>query len=473
MVHRYYIFHNKLFKGRFCVVCYLFVCVVLCVCLTHSQSIQNIQQDLDLHTLEAIAASEFAPPTPRYSYSVSEGMVDADGELVEGWEIAEELLTIQRDANREHEVLPPDDIPLHLRDSELIAQWEWNQPLQDNHYGLPLYASDDYDSDMESQQTMPRLLQLQVSETTTTTVIVNVTSVYDSSDHNALYCYPLPTTMTNDSTNSSNTVISTNPYYNPVKCNLRSAWDVCSDYSSSASVTNAQCTIHLPENTPIGMNTTLGALKAVAGMSVRIEGHNATVYGTDNTYSQITATTTFNGTTSSFPLTTGVLTNTATTTQNYVQACIPICPGITIRFSSCAAATFGDTYLRLVNSGGSTVSTNDDYCGYSSQLTYTVPLTVPLTRNGTCPVYCLRMGCYGSKTCTMGINAYVIRVNPPQPPPQFISYISTSVSSAPPYLSLNNFTVRAFGSLIYTGAGAINITGKLSTIMYYLLHIYT
>ncbi|MCP3166936.1 serine protease [Myxococcus qinghaiensis] len=75
---------------------------------------------------------------------------------------------------------------------------------------------------------------------------------------------------------------------------------------------------------------------------------------------------------------------------------ITVAAGQSISFGTCTvagSAGTGDTYLRLYNSAGQQVTSNDDSCGALSYANYTVPA-------GAGGTYQVRAGCYGSTSCT-------------------------------------------------------------------------
>ena len=79
-------------------------------------------------------------------------------------------------------------------------------------------------------------------------------------------------------------------------------------------------------------------------------------------------------------------------TVNYETCNVELCGGDTVMVSTCGDMTgYGDTFLRLVDSMGTQVAFNDDYCGYGgygSQITYTVPDDMA------CETYTIREGTY-------------------------------------------------------------------------------
>ncbi len=88
-------------------------------------------------------------------------------------------------------------------------------------------------------------------------------------------------------------------------------------------------------------------------------------------------------------------TNTNSAQQNTVNQSVTVNAGQTITLGTCGvtgSAFTGDTYLRLYNSSGTQVSSNDDACGgRGSSLSYTA------TTGGT---FQIRGGCYSSGSCT-------------------------------------------------------------------------
>ncbi|NTX11846.1 trypsin-like peptidase domain-containing protein [Myxococcus sp. CA051A] len=74
---------------------------------------------------------------------------------------------------------------------------------------------------------------------------------------------------------------------------------------------------------------------------------------------------------------------------------ITVAAGQSISFGTCTvtgAAGTGDTFLRLYNSAGQQVTSNDDSCGSLSYANYTVPA-------GAGGTYQVRAGCFGNSSC--------------------------------------------------------------------------
>ncbi|WP_408889149.1 trypsin-like peptidase domain-containing protein [Myxococcus faecalis] len=90
---------------------------------------------------------------------------------------------------------------------------------------------------------------------------------------------------------------------------------------------------------------------------------------------------------------------TGTTNQD-----VTLTAGQSLSFGTCSmtgASGTGDTFLRLYNSAGQQVTSNDDACGSLSHATYTVPA-------GAGGTYQIRAGCYGATTCS-GTVAWTLR----------------------------------------------------------------
>ena len=98
------------------------------------------------------------------------------------------------------------------------------------------------------------------------------------------------------------------------------------------------------------------------------------------------------------PYSTGSLSDTASAQQNYTELCFTHVPGFSYEYSSCNPGSSGDSYLRLYRDG-SEVTRNDDascvYGGLLSRISYT-----PSDESE----YCLRAGCFSSKSCSMVID---------------------------------------------------------------------
>ena len=105
---------------------------------------------------------------------------------------------------------------------------------------------------------------------------------------------------------------------------------------------------------------------------------------------------------SPFPITTGVLTSTDFALENTANGCTIGCPGDILTFTSCntGADTFEDTVFRLFESStGVQVASNDDHCGYSSQIEYAV-------QAAECTSYCINIGCYDDGSCSTIVAGY-------------------------------------------------------------------
>lgn len=81
-------------------------------------------------------------------------------------------------------------------------------------------------------------------------------------------------------------------------------------------------------------------------------------------------------------------TSTASATINYATCSVGLCGGDTVTMSVCGnnGVYVSDTYLILVDSTDTQVSSNDDYCSQGSQLSYTAP------PGADCAAYTLREG---------------------------------------------------------------------------------
>ena len=106
--------------------------------------------------------------------------------------------------------------------------------------------------------------------------------------------------------------------------------------------------------------------------------------------------------------------------RNYVTCSITACGGSTLTVGNCAATDspsagcVGDQLIRLFDSSGQQVATNDDYCGMCAQITYVVP-GLP----NECTTYVLREGCWGNSDCggVMSVAGGGIVVTKPTPMP--------------------------------------------------------
>lgn len=86
--------------------------------------------------------------------------------------------------------------------------------------------------------------------------------------------------------------------------------------------------------------------------------------------------------------------NTNSGNINTVDENIRVCSGAEIEFSVCTefgGECNGDTYLRLTDESGFEVASNDDSCGYCSNLLYFF--------TDHCQMYTLKQGCYGNNAC--------------------------------------------------------------------------
>ncbi len=116
-------------------------------------------------------------------------------------------------------------------------------------------------------------------------------------------------------------------------------------------------------------------------------------------------------------------TNTASATQNTVNQVVALTVGQKITLGTCGvtgSAFTGDTWLRLRNSAGTEVASNDDACGgRGSQITYTATVAGNFE---------IRGGCYTTGSCT-GTVAWTITTPTPGTGGQY-SYSATNTNSA-------------------------------------------
>ena len=129
----------------------------------------------------------------------------------------------------------------------------------------------------------------------------------------------------------------------------------------------------------------------------------------------------------------------STVAGNYVLCGIQACPGQTFTVGDCSLGNTagpgcsGDQFLRLYDSTGSNnLMTNNNFCGLCSQLTYTVPSSVP------CQTFELRQGCLNNGACT-GIMTVVgallgdVPTQAPSPKPSAMPTVSpTALPSVAP-----------------------------------------
>ncbi|MFP2932122.1 trypsin-like serine peptidase [Pyxidicoccus sp. 3LG] len=95
-------------------------------------------------------------------------------------------------------------------------------------------------------------------------------------------------------------------------------------------------------------------------------------------------------------------TNTNSAQQNTTNRNVTLAAGQTLNFGTCSvpgASGTGDTYIRLYNSAGTQVASNDDSCSLLSFASF---------RATTAGTYQIRAGCYSSGSCS-GTLAYTIQ----------------------------------------------------------------
>ncbi len=88
--------------------------------------------------------------------------------------------------------------------------------------------------------------------------------------------------------------------------------------------------------------------------------------------------------------------NTNSATQNTTDRTVTLSAGQTINVGTCnigGASGSGDTYLRLFSPFATEVVANDDFCGGSSYMTYTVP-------SGQGGTYTIKAGCFSIQACS-------------------------------------------------------------------------
>jgi hypothetical protein len=247
-------------------------------------------------------------------------------------------------------------------------------------------------------------------------------------------------------------------------CNLRSAWNSCI-------LLNDTCVLELPSRSIIYLNIyEYGYLELLNSHNINILGQESNI--TMEKIPSESGDVPINN--ADFPFYTGILDDTNSGLQNYVSACTQGiqnnllyllyllllcyiyyiifkigCPGETITFTSCSTTTNEDSVFRLYLNEDE-VASNDDFCGVLSQIEYHVT-------ESSCQNFCLRVGCYGSGSCSVNVTAYtgssIYR---------FINFVSTS-DSINPSLNISNLSINNFGNPAESYAGgSINFEGNAS-----------
>jgi hypothetical protein len=252
-------------------------------------------------------------------------------------------------------------------------------------------------------------------------ITLHVNSIIDSYSNISL-CYPIIYTTS---------------------CNLRSAWDVCNTYPSEL------CTIVLPFNEILQM-TKLGDLFLNSNTkSIEIIGNNSIIIGEE----QVTTFDTL--TIPGFPVENLQLTNTNNAQQNYFEGFVHACSNDIIVFSSCDSEdTNQDTYYRLFDSNGDQIASNDDSCGFSSEIEYEV------SSQSQCQNYSIHVGCYGSSSCATSVSGTLITNINNVYMPRLITY-DDYYNILSPNLKISSCTIENFGNIELDG-GAISINGSLN-----------
>ncbi len=210
-----------------------------------------------------------------------------------------------------------------------------------------------------------------------------------------------------------------------ISCNLRSAWLTCIYLGSNTTLlpSGSNCVIELPSSSEIRMQAQNGPLSlAPSDVSIVIHGNDATISIDTSSIIQTPIGPPM------FPYETGTMSNTNSATQNYKQVCITACSNQVIMFTSCGEGNNNyqdDTYFILYQ--GTTILTkNDDYCGYGSQVSYSIPYSLNVTTGQpACYQYCLHIGCSGSSSCSASVDAYIITGGDPR----FLVYQSAASAS--------------------------------------------
>eukprot|EP00597_Dinobryon_sp_UTEXLB2267_P015099 CAMPEP_0170119432 /NCGR_PEP_ID=MMETSP0020_2-20130122/14390_1 /TAXON_ID=98059 /ORGANISM="Dinobryon sp., Strain UTEXLB2267" /LENGTH=871 /DNA_ID=CAMNT_0010348797 /DNA_START=71 /DNA_END=2686 /DNA_ORIENTATION=- len=135
-------------------------------------------------------------------------------------------------------------------------------------------------------------------------------------------------------------------------------------------------------------------------------------------------------------------TATSSAQVNYVDCTFSVVGGIVIQISDCDANRCGvstnDQYIRLLNSAGTLVAYNDDYCQRCSSLTYSVP-------SGASQTFTLRQGCFSVSTCSGTFK--VISLSP-----------LPMVISCPAYTATNTYSATAnYVPCSFTACAGVNL----------------
>lgn len=227
------------------------------------------------------------------------------------------------------------------------------------------------------------------------------------------------------------------------QCNLRSAWMACLEIDYVFS----ECIVEIPSNVTVEMDSIVNGelvLSAYHNIHIRGAGFGAVIRGKIGGPGNSTSAGGI------YPVSTGVLSNTDSDSQNYVEGCVQACVGDILTFSACDGDTSQDTYFRLFL-GEQMVAYNDDHCDSASYIEYTVI-------SSGCSSYCLHIGCFGAASCSANVTATVVRQSPLTP--RFIYYLGNNSLpvAVSPKLALYNLVLTSFGGDTYDG-GALYLNG--------------
>jgi len=123
----------------------------------------------------------------------------------------------------------------------------------------------------------------------------------------------------------------------------------------------------------------------------------------------------------------------------------------------CNATLIGDPYIRLVNSNGTILVSNDDSCTLGSEVSYTVT---------SCDTYTIREGCFGSGTCSGQVS--IAGTNAPTMQPTVVGSAPTQGPSVAP-----SFAPPTVGGLTITMCPAYSATNTNSAQQNYAVCSFT
>jgi hypothetical protein len=252
--------------------------------------------------------------------------------------------------------------------------------------------------------------------------------------------YPPNVTIPVRSNVNDSLPISENCY--PIKlplCNLRSAWAACNQFPNTTT-----CIIQLPVKSVLFMNSTYQSLQLLPTSNIQIQGNGASILQI-NPFVKPSV----KSVGAPFPYTTGKMTNTNSSMQNYKTACTTACYNDILDFSACGYSTSQDSFFRLYDGNNVQVASNDGTCGAASRIVY-FP-TAPA-----CQSYCLHIGCYQNTACQTVVTASIVHEDY-----RWVVYaplVSTIPSPSIPIILIHNLTLDRFGS-IYRNGSVISLNG--------------